>query len=126
MRDPIFDTSIEYLKGVGPQRAEVLKKELHIFTFRDLLQHFPFRYVDKSRIYTIRQAKEVDMPMQIKAKLKHIEEIGSGRKKRLSAMVEDETGSIELVWFKGVKWVKPNLIPGKTYLFYGKQVGEFF
>lgn len=120
MRDPIFDTSIEYLKGVGPQRAEVLKKELHIFTFRDLLQHFPFRYVDKSRIYTIRQAKEVDMPMQIKAKLKHVEEIGSGRKKRLSAMVEDETGSLELVWFKGVKWVKPNLIPGKTYLFYGK------
>lgn len=120
MRDPIFDTSIEYLKGVGPQRAEVLKKELRIFTFRDLLQHFPFRYVDKSRIYTIRQAKEVDMPLQIKAKLKHVEEIGSGRKKRLSAMVEDETGSLELVWFKGVKWVKPNLIPGKTYLFYGK------
>ena len=120
MRDPFFDTPIEYLKSVGPQRAEVLKKELRVFTYRDLLSHFPFRYVDKTTFHTIAQARQIDHAVQLKVHLLEITEQGQGRKKRLVAHAEDESGQIELIWFKGIKWVKPGLEVGKKYIVYGK------
>jgi ATP-dependent DNA helicase RecG len=120
MNNNILNTPIEYLKGVGPSRAELLKKELSIFTFKDLLFHFPFRYIDRTKFHTIRDINTDAFHIQLKGKITNIQTIGEGRKKRLTATLQDETGSIELVWFKGIKWVKPQLVPGKTFIVYGK------
>ena len=120
MTDPVFSTPIEYLKGVGPQRAEALKKEANIHTYLDLLLYFPFRYIDKTAFSAIAVARQSEQSLQLKVRLISVQEIGTGRKKRLSVMAEDQTGKIELVWFKGVKWVKPNLHVGKVYSVYGK------
>jgi len=114
------DIGIEFLKGVGPQRAEILQKELGIFTFTDLLNHFPFRYVDRTQIYKIADVRE-DMPhIQLKGILSNLREQGKPRQKRLTATFSDESGSIDLVWFKGVNWLKNNLTSGKTYILFGK------
>ena len=114
------ETPIEFLKGVGSQRAELLQGELGIFTFDDLLNHFPFRYVDRTQIYKISEVN-ADMPyIQLKGKLSALKEEGKPRQKRLSATFSDESGSIDLVWFKGVNWLKNNLTPGRNYLLFGK------
>ena len=115
-----LNTSIEFLKGVGPKRAEHLRSELGIYTYRDLLNHFPFRYVDRSRLNKINEIGNDLKDIQLLVVLKNIQEIGSGRKKRLVAIAEDESGSIQLVWFKGINWIKPILIKGKSYLVFGK------
>lgn len=114
------DTPIEYLKGVGPQRAEMLRKELNIHTVYDLLHFYPFRYVDKSKSYRIADIQDEDTYYQFKAKIIRVQEVGAGAKKRLTVMVEDESGQAELVWFKGFKYVKPNLHVGKEYIIFGK------
>lgn len=111
---------IVYLKGVGPKRADLLKKELGIFTFRDLLFHFPFRYIDRSKFHTTRSIMEGVEEVQLKGKISQIEEVGPPRKKRLVAKFTDQFGTIDLIWFKGVKWVKNGLHEGKEYLVYGK------
>jgi ATP-dependent DNA helicase RecG len=116
----ILNTSIEFLKGVGPKRAEHLRSELGIYTYRDLLNHFPFRYVDRSRLNTINQISNGLNDVQLLVVVKNIQEIGHGRKKRLVANVEDKSGSIQLVWFKGINWIKPILIKGDNYLVFGK------
>ena len=113
-------TTIEYLKGVGPLRAETLNKEAKIFTFNDLLHYFPFRYVDRSVIHAIADVPGLSSDVQIKGTITKVNEIGAARKKRLVAVLKDDSGSIELVWFKGIKWVKPTLVIGKNYLVYGK------
>ena len=120
MQDSFFDTTIEYLKGVGPQRAEVLKKEIKTYTFRDLLHHYPFRYIDKTHFTSIREAKGIGGVVQLKVKLADFSEKGAQRKKRLVATVMDNSGELELVWFKGIKWVKPTLRTGGVYVVYGK------
>jgi ATP-dependent DNA helicase RecG len=120
MQQNVLLTPIEYLKGVGPKRAELLKKEAQIFRYIDLLNYFPFRYVDKSKFYNISAINDEQTYVQLKAKIIAINEIGVGRKQRLSVKVEDETSEIELVWFKGVKWVKPQLHTGQTYIIFGK------
>ncbi len=115
-----FDTSIEYLKGVGPQRADLLKKELGIFTYADMIQHYPFRYVDRTRFYTVKEAS-AEMPyIQLKGVIRKIETIGVKRAQRLVAHFRDETGEMELVWFQGVKWVKDALKTGVKYVVFGK------
>ena len=115
-----LDTCIEFLKGVGPQRAEMLKSEVQIFTFNDLLHHFPFRYVDRSQFFSISEIQG-DMPaIQIIGKIGKVSEAGVGRKKRLNAEFYDENGSMDLVWFKGIKWVKPMLKPGLDVVVFGK------
>ena len=101
MNHDLLHTPIEYLKGVGPARAELLKKELSVFTFKDLLFHFPFRYIDRTKFHTIRDINSEAFHIQLKGKITHIQTVGEGRKKRLTATLQDETGSIELVWFKG-------------------------
>ncbi len=113
-------TPIEYVKGVGPARGELLQKELNIFTVQDLIQHYPFRYVDKSQFYKINQLSP-DMPsVQFIGKLGEVRELGSARAKRLVAQAYDDTGRIELIWFKGIKWVKSSLKSGGQYVFFGK------
>lgn len=115
-----LQTSIEFLKGVGPARAELLASELGVRTFGDLLQYLPFRYVDRSTFHKVADIVSDVAAVQLKGKLSRIQEVGAGRKQRLTAVFEDETGSIELVWFKGAKWIKSKLHYGKTYICYGK------
>lgn len=115
-----FDTSIEYLKGVGPQRAALLNKELNIFTFGDLIQHYPFRYEDRTRFYTVREI-HTEMPVvQLKGKITGKALIGAGPKKRMVCYFQDDTGEIELVWFQGISWVAEKIKPGIEYVVFGK------
>jgi ATP-dependent DNA helicase RecG len=116
----ILENPIEYLKGVGPTRAELLKKELSIYTFSDLLYHFPFRYIDKSLIYNICDLSE-DLPyIQLRGKIIKFEEKGKFRSKRLIAYFQDDTGIIELVWFKGARWIKSGIKLNSEYIVFGK------
>ena len=116
----ILTTSIEYLKGVGPVRADLLKKELKIFTFRDLLFHFPFRYIDKSKIYLIADLTPEMPNIQLFGKIIKIEEKGHKKSKRLIASFQDDSGVIELVWFKGLRWIKSSIKLNSKYLVFGK------
>ena len=116
----LLNTPIEYLKGVGPKRAVVLKEGAGIYTYWDLLNYFPFRYIDRSQFHKIGEVNEEIGLVQIKGRLRTFQEIGINRSKRLVASIEDETGQIELVWFKGIKWVKPSLQVGTEYIVFGK------
>jgi ATP-dependent DNA helicase RecG len=113
-------TPIEYLKGVGPQRSALLKKELGIHCYQDLLDHFPFRYVDRREYQTIRDAAYLDSALQLKGKIIQASIVGAGRGKRFKAIFEDNTGRIELVWFKGMQYIQKAIVPGRIYQVYGK------
>ncbi len=116
----MLDRPIEYLKGIGPQRAEVLKKELNIFLYKDLLTYFPFRYVDRTKFHTISQASD-EMPfIQLRGFLFKMELIGQKNTKRLVVLFKDNTGIIELVWFKSYNWVSKQLKLGAEYIVFGK------
>ena len=115
-----FQTPIEYLKGVGLSRAGVLKKELGLATFEDLLRHFPYKYIDRTRFYKIREI-EPELPyVQVIARITSKELLGDKRTKRLVIQAQDDTGVMELVWFQGIKWMEKTLIPGKAYVIFGK------
>ncbi|SDA59508.1 ATP-dependent DNA helicase RecG [Algoriphagus alkaliphilus] len=116
----IFDTRIEYLKGVGPQKAELLNKELNIFTYGEMLQHYPFRYEDRTKFFKIRELSDDLENVQVIARIKKVELIGTGGKKRLVAHVFDDTGEMEMTWFKGIQWVQRKLPPGAAFIFLGK------
>ena len=112
MNYQVFQTPIEYLKGVGATRADVLKKELEIFTFEDLLRHFPYKHIDRTRFYKVKDVRD-DMPyVQVIARLTHKELLGEKHTKRLVAQVQDDTGVMELVWFQGIRWIEKYLITG--------------
>jgi ATP-dependent DNA helicase RecG len=115
-----LSTPIEYLKGVGPQRAELLRKEIGIHSFNDLLHYFPFRYIDRSRYYSIREAILHDGYVQLKGRITHVSDGGVGRAKKLTARVEDESGKIDLIWFQGIKWIKNSITIGEEYQIFGK------
>lgn len=120
MSEQFLSTSIEFLKGVGPKRATVLAQELDIRTYRDLLLYYPFRYIDRTKFYKISEIHE-DLPnVQIVGEITYLEETGDRFKKRLVAIFKDETGSIELLWFKGVKFIKSKLIIGEKYVAFAK------
>ena len=108
------------MKGVGPQRADLLKKELGIYIFKDLLEHFPFRYIDKTKINLINDITPLTEYIQINARVMSLEILGDRRSKRLVAEVKDASGILELVWFQGVNWVEKLLTIGQVYLFYGR------
>ena len=111
---------IKFLPGVGPGKAELFNKELSIFTVEDLLRHYPYRYVDRSRFYKIRELRE-DMPfVQIKGKFVRFEKVGEGKKMRLSAMFSDGENILELVWFRGVRFVTDKYKTGVEYVAFGK------
>lgn len=116
----LLQTKIEFLKGVGPKRAELLNKELGIFTFQDLLDYFPFRYIDRSQIHKVRQISDDTVYYQLVGTVSNMQCIGAPRVTRITATFTDDTGSIELVWFKGLKWIKNRFLPGKKYLIFGK------
>lgn len=116
----ILSSPIEYLKGVGPVKADLLKKELQIFTFGDLLTHFPLRHIDKTKIDQIRDIQVQTDYVQLRAKISSLNLVGAGRGKRLVAYVNDGTGELELVWFQGISWVQKTVTVGGEFLIYGK------
>lgn len=120
----ILFSPIEYLKGVGPLRGDMLKKELGIFIFKDLLEYYPFRHVDKTKVDTIASLNPDTEYAQIAGRLTHVELIGEKRSKRLVAYLQDDTGQMELVWFQGIHWAEKLLTVGHHYLVFGK-VGFF-
>ncbi len=116
----ILASPIEYLKGVGPFRADLLKKELEIFTFGDLLQHFPLRHIDKTKVSLISEINAFSDYIQVVGRMTQYEIIGAGRSKRLVAQIKDASGQLELTWFQGISWVEKNLYVGSDYLVFGK------
>lgn len=122
MTGDILKTPIEYLKGVGPERAKTLQSELGIFRYDDLLNYFPFRHVDRSRYYKINEIIPTLAEIQILGKIKKIHETGQNRAKRLVASFEDETGEVELIWFRYTKWLKETItsLKDKPVVIYGK------
>jgi ATP-dependent DNA helicase RecG len=120
----ILYTPLEFLTGVGPQRAAALREEFGLSTVKDLLQHYPFRYIDRSDTVAIGTLNTAADYIQIRGILGPLKEEGIGAAHRVRSTLRDETGVVELIWFKGVKWVLQNLVPGAEYLAYGKP-GEY-
>ena len=115
-----FETRIEFIKGVGPQKAALIGAEIGLFTYGDLIQHYPFRYEDRTKFYPIEEVHG-DLPfVQVKGKIRRIETVGEMRKKRLVAHFDDGTGTLELVWFKGIQFVAKKLQLGVEYVVFGK------
>ncbi len=115
-----LDNPIEYLKGVGPVRGELLKKELQVFTQGDLLFLFPYRYVDKTQFHRIADLDENSGYVQLRGVLRSLDTIGDGRKKRMIGRFRDPSGVIELVWFTGIAWLQKHLVVGTEYVVYGR------
>ena len=117
----ILQTDIKYLPGIGPKRGELLTKELGISTFGELLYFFPFRYIDRSHIYTIRELQPTMAYVQIRGKITATSMVGNTpSSKRFVATMRDSTGSIDLVFFKGIKWIKEKIAVGSEYIAFGK------
>lgn len=116
----LLDSPIEFLKGVGPQRGALLRKELNVNTFGDLLQHYPFRYVDRSVIQRVRDINPHTQFIQLKGKVSGMRVIGEKQAKRLVATFRDDSGEIELVWFKSIDWAMKMLNTQAVYLLFGK------
>ena len=117
---PLLETSIEFLSGVGPERAKLLREEFGIRTYSDLLHHFPFRYVDKTQFHQINSISSDETDIQLRGRITSVRTVGENRGQRLVADFTDGTGVIELVWFKGIKWVKPKLLPNIDYVIFGR------
>lgn len=117
---PILSSPIEYLKGVGPLRADILKKELQIFTFRDLLDHFPLRHIDRTKITQLASVSPSMEYIQVAGTIQSMQVLGENRGRRLVAQLKDGTGILELVWFQGINWIQKNIQIGQAYLVYGK------
>jgi len=117
----LLKTPIEYLRGVGPQKADLLKKQVSIFTFEDLLQFFPNRYIDRTKYYKINEISSTfNTEIQIIGKIIHLKTVEQKRGKRLVATFADETGKMELLWFQGHKWLSENLKINQPYVVFGK------
>ncbi len=105
-----LETPVEFLKGVGPKRAELLRAELNVNTFGDLLCYYPFRYVDRSRIFKISEIESDLAYVQLRGTITNARIVGEKRARRMSAVFRDDTGEIELVWFQGIKWIEGTII----------------
>ncbi|ANO49000.1 DNA helicase RecG [Flavobacterium columnare] len=117
----LLETPIEYLKGVGPQRGELLRKELSIHKYADLVNLYPNRYIDRTRYYKINELLPSNSEVQIIGKIIHLKTVEFGKtKKRLVATFVDDTGEIELVWFQGIKWIRENIKINTPYVIFGK------
>ena len=117
----LFNTRLEFLRSVGStQRALLLGKELNLFTYGDLIQRYPFRYLDRTQVYKVADLND-DLPyVQVRGMLRGKELVGEGPKQRLTAKVGDGTGELELVWFKGIKWVQQVAKNNQEYIVFGK------
>jgi ATP-dependent DNA helicase RecG len=120
MTKEYLETPVEFLKGVGPKRAELLRSELKIDTFGDLITYYPFRYIDRSRIYKISEIEPDLAFVQLRGTISNIRIIGEKRARRMSAILRDDTGEIELVWFQGIKWIEGTILPNIEYIVFGK------
>lgn len=120
MSATILQTPIDYLKGVGPSRADLLRTELGIHTYQDLVNFFPNRYIDKTNYYKINELQRTSAEVQIVGKIIHIKTVEQKRGKRLVAKFMDDTGAMELVWFRGHKWIQENLKLNTPYVIFGK------
>ena len=120
----ILDTEIQFLPGIGPKRAELLAKEVEIHTFRDLLYFFPFRWIDKSKIYSVSEVTPELAYVQVRGVIVKTAMVGGGRKKRFVATLQDATGSIDLVFFSGLKWITDKIKENSEFIVFGK-VSEF-
>ena len=121
MQQNLLQTPIEYLKGVGPNRGELLRKELGIFKYGDLVNFFPNRYIDRTRYYKINELQNTVSEVQIVGKIIHIKTVEFGKnKKRLVATFVDDTGQMELVWFQGHKWIRESLKLNEVIVIFGK------
>ena len=116
----LLSSPIEYLKGVGPLRADMLKKELNLYTFGDLLQHFPHRHIDKTLVLDINTIQPQHDFVQVRGVLQGLGTVGEKRARRMVAQLRDNTGTIELAWFQGISWVQKNLVEGQQYLVFGR------
>ena len=119
MADPL-QTDIMFLSGVGPKRAEWLASELNIRTFEDLLYHFPYRYIDRTRFYRISEVNSQLPYIQIRGHITKVEILGTRYKKRMVAEFSDDTGKMDLIWFRGISWIKGTLKSGTEYVAFGK------
>jgi len=118
--DSFLDTPVEFLKGVGPERARVLKTEFDIQTFGDLLKWYPYRHVDRTKFYSTSEI-HADLPyVQLKGQILNLQIIGKQKGQRAVAQLVDGKGSLELVWFQGLKWLQGKYVPGKEYIVFGK------
>ncbi len=115
-----LQTSIAYLKGVGPSRADLLKSELNIHTFSDLLHLFPNRYIDRTQFLKVNQLQNNNSEVQLIGKISHLRTVKQKRGSRLVATFTDETGIMELVWFRGAKWIKDTIKADTPYVIFGK------
>ena len=115
-----LQTPIDYLKGVGPNRADLLRKELGIHTYQDLINLFPNRYIDRTQYYKINQLQRNNADVQVIGKITGFKEVAQKRGKRLVGTFQDDTGTMELVWFRGQKWIRENLKLNTTYVAFGK------
>ncbi len=115
-----LNADIKFLPGVGEKRANMLRAELGIATVEDLLSYYPYKYIDRSRFYYVHEVSSDLSYIQLKGKIRSVKKIGEGRRQRLSVMFYDSTGSIELVWFKGIRYVEDKLKPNYEYIVFGK------
>ncbi|MBN4047352.1 ATP-dependent DNA helicase RecG, partial [bacterium AH-315-P13] len=120
MNSNFLQTPIDYLKGVGPNRAELLRSELGIHTYQDLINLFPNRYIDRTQFYNINQLQRNNADVQIIGQIVDVQEVPQKRGKRLVARFKDDTGDMELVWFRGHKWIRESLKFDKDYVIFGK------
>ena len=116
----VLQTPIEYLKGIGPNRANLLKEELNIFSFQDLLYFFPNRYIDRSKFYKINELPQNNSEVQLKGSIISVKMINQKKGKRLVADFSDGTNKMELIWFRGHKWIKDKLKPNLEYIIFGR------
>src|SRR5690554_5767001 len=116
----ILQTEIQFIPGVGPKRAEILNKELDLFTLGDLLRWYPYRYIDRTRIYYVHKIDNSMAYIQLKEKITAFETFGEGRRRRLVAHFTDGTGFIDLVWFQGVRFIESKYRLDQEYIVFGK------
>ena len=118
----VLNNSVKYIAGVGEARAKLLEKELGIITIGDLLRHYPFRYIDRTKIYRIADVNEqmTSSLVQIRARVTGVAYAGTGRKQRFTAYVSDASGSAELTWFQGIKWIEKSMEVGREYIIFGR------
>lgn len=115
-----LDTDIKFIPGVGPKRAEILNKEIDVFTLGDLLRWYPYRYVDRTRMHYVHEINSSDLYIQLKGEIASFETFGEGRKRRLVAHFTDGTGFVDLVWFQGIKYIEDKYKTNREYIVFGK------
>jgi ATP-dependent DNA helicase RecG len=116
----LLQTPIEFLKGVGPKRGELLRKDASVSTYYDMLTYYPFRHVDRSRFMPIAEINSENIYLQIRGKIVDVQLLGQGKASRLVVTVRDNTGTIDLIWFQGISWVKDKFTLGSEWVIFGK------